>query len=258
MPFIKAIRRFFSVRRPLPGSIQEWLSVSVPVYRYLNQAQQSKLRKRMSVFLAEKLFEGCAGLTVTDEMKCVIAAYGSLLILEEPSGYYPELSAILIYPDDYIAPVYTENPDGVVTEGEERRQGESWDSGSVVLSWSDIRNTTLNSGNAHNLIIHEFAHQLDDQYGLSAGIRTDGTTSGGDEWTLDLAKIYTDLLDASRWNRNVKPLDLYGATSPAECFAVVMEAFIESPRKLQLRYGNAYRQLTDFFGIDPGRMWGYR
>ncbi|MDZ7720192.1 MAG: zinc-dependent peptidase [Balneolaceae bacterium] len=127
----------------------------------------------------------------------------------------------------------------------------------MVLSWKDIQDSTLNRDNAHNLIIHEFAHQLDDQYGLSGGITFEGKPLQTDEWTHDLAKIYRDLMDAERFGRTNHPLDLYGATNPAECFAVVMEAFIESPRKLQTAYGSAYRQLADFFGFDPGRMWDF-
>lgn len=258
MPFFKAVRRYLAARRPLSGPVKNLLPGSVPFYKYLNVDQKALLEKRMNVFLEEKLFEGCAGLTITDEMKCVIAAYACLLILEEPSGYYPELSVVLVYPDDYVAPVYMEDSNGVVTEGHERRQGESWDSGSVVLSWRDVLESTLRSGNTHNLVIHEFAHQLDDQYGLSAGIDDHGAPTGGDAWTRELAAIYRDLLDAERRGNQLLPLDLYGATSPAECFAVVMEAFIEDPRKLQFRYGAAYRHLTDFFGFDPGRIWGYR
>lgn len=211
----------------------------------------------MSVLMSEKIFEGCGGLTVTDEMKGVISAYAGLLIMEKPSDYYSDLRAILIYPDDYVAPVYQVEDGGVITEGSERRQGESWDSGSVVLSWSDIRDTTLNRDNDHNLIIHEFAHQLDDQYGLSSGITLKGKSLQADEWTEELAKIYRDLMDAERFGWSDHALDLYGATNPAECFAVTMEAFIESPRKLQISYGTAYRLLVEFFGFDPGRIWDF-
>lgn len=211
----------------------------------------------MNIFMAEKIFEGCGGLSLNDEMKVVISAYACLLILEESSNYYPDLRSILVYPDDYVAPVYEMNPDGVVTEGNERRQGESWDSGSVVLSWNDIRKITLDTGNHHNLVIHEFAHQLDDQYGLSAGIEPDGGVTSGDEWTRELAKIYKDLQEAAQRGRDVSPLDLYGAKNPAECFAVTLEAFIESPRKLQMAYGTAYGLLRYFFGFDPARLWGF-
>jgi len=257
MPFLRSLKRYFSARRPLQGYYKDQLKTSIPFYRYLNASQKSKLETRMAVLLAEKLFEGCGGLTVTDEMKGVISAYSGLLIMEKPSNYYSELSAILVYPDDYVAPVYQMQDGGVITEGSERRQGESWDSGSIVLSWNDILESTLSRESSHNLIIHEFAHQLDDQYGMSAGIALNGKPLQSDEWTNELAKIYRALMDAERFGRTDHPLDLYGATNPAECFAVTLEAFIESPRKLQTAYSTAYRMLADFFGFDPGRIWGF-
>lgn len=257
MPFLRSINRYFAIRRPLIRQILDVLQSRIPFYRYLNAAQKEKLKKRMRVLLSEKIFEGCGGLTVTDEMKGVIAAYAALLIMENPSDYYSELRAILIYPDDYVAPVYRMHDGGVISEGSERRQGESWDSGSIVLSWSDILESALSSKSSHNLIIHEFAHQLDDQYGLSSGITLAGKALERDEWTKELARIYRDLLDADRFGRAHRVLDLYGATNPAECFAVVMEAFIESPRALQRSYGNAYRMLADFFGFDPARIWDF-
>lgn len=254
MPFFRSIKRYFSARRPLQVQYKNLLQSSIPFYRYLDVSQKSKLEKRMCVLLDEKIFEGCGGLTITEEMKGVISAYAALLIMENASDYYSDLRAILVYPDDYVAPVYEVNPGGVITEGSERRQGESWDSGSIVLSWNDIRESTLDRSNQHNLVIHEFAHQLDDQYGLSSGISMHGKPLNSDEWTAELSKIYRDLLDAERFGRSDHPLDLYGATNPAECFAVFMEMFIESPVKLQVRYRNAYRLLSDFLKIDPARM----
>lgn len=254
MPFIRSIKRFFSGRKAFPSEFESILKRKVRFYTKLSPRRKKLLQDRMKIFMAEKIFEGCGGLTLTDEMKVVISAYACLLILEESSDYYPALRSILVYPDDYVAPVYEMNSDGVVTEGNERRQGESWDSGSVVLSWADIKETTQSNENNHNLVIHEFAHQLDDQYGLSAGIELDGGVSSGDEWTRELAKIYKELLESRQWKRDVSPLDMYGATNPAECFAVFLEAFFESPVKLQVRYRKAYRLLSDFLMIDPARI----
>lgn len=257
MPFIRSIKRYFTSRRPLQAHYKDQLKTSISFYRYLNRSQKDSLETRMGVLLDEKIFEGCGGLVVTDQMKGVISAYAGLLIMEKPSDYYSDLRAILIYPNDYVAPVYQMGDGGVITEGSERRQGESWDSGSIVLSWSDICETTLDNSNAYNLVIHEFAHQLDDQYGLSSGISLGGKPIQTDQWTVELAKIYRDLIDAKRFKRTDHPLDLYGATNPAECFAVTLEAFIESPRRLQAAYGEAYRLLADFFGYDPGRIWDF-
>lgn len=254
MPLFRSIKRYFAGRKTFPEGFEQILKQKVRFYRKLNSRQKEQLRERMKIFMDEKIFEGCGGLSLTDEMKVVIAAYACFLILEEPSDYYPDLRSILVYPDDYVAPVYEENPDGVITEGNERRKGESWDSGSVVLSWADIKATTQSGENTQNLVVHEFAHQLDAQYGLSAGIAMNGNVSAGDKWTRELAKVYRDLVSAQRVNSYELPLDTYGANNPAECFAVLLEAFIESPRKLQIRYGEVYRHLVDFFRIDPGRL----
>jgi len=257
MPIFRFIKHYLSKKEEFPEHYRRLLSGKVRFFRYLKRDQQEKLIERMKVFMDEKIFEGCGDLELTDEMRVVISAYACLMILGEPSDYYPELQSILVYPDDYVAPVYEENPGGIVTEGNERRQGESWDTGSVVLSWSDILETTQSGSNNQNLVIHEFAHQLDLQYGLSASITIEGKVlNEGDEWTQELAKTYRELIKQVRFGRKDGVLDLYGATNPAECFAVVMEAFIESPRDLEIKYPRIYRMLSDFLGFDPARIWG--
>lgn len=254
MPFLRSIKQYFAGRKTFPEEYQRILQRKVRIYKKLNGRQKNLLQERMKIFMDEKIFEGCGGLSLTDEMKVIIAAYACVLILEKDSDYYPGLRSILVYPDDYVAPVYEEDEGGVVTEGQEQRMGESWDTGSVVLSWQDIRDTTLNLESSQNLIIHEFAHQLDHQYGLSAGINLSGEVTDGDEWTRELARIYRGLLKSARSGRADGLLDLYGATNPAECFAVIMEAFIESPRQLQIHHRKLYTMLRDFFSLDPARL----
>ncbi|CAN5464473.1 zinc-dependent peptidase [soil metagenome] len=254
MPFLRQLKRFLGGRRAFPAEMEKLLYQKVRIYRQLNSRRKQLVQERLKVFMNEKIFEGCGGLTLNDEMRVVISAYACVLILEESADYYPGLQSILVYPDDYVAPVYEENPGGVVTEGSERRQGESWDTGSVVLSWADILDTTQSSDNNQNLVVHEFAHQLDLQYGLSTAINIDGRVlNEGDEWTEELAKTYRELIKNARFGRKDGVLDLYGATNPAECFAVLMEAFIESPRDLETSYPKIYRMLTEFFRINPGR-----
>lgn len=255
MPLIRTFKRYFAGRKIFPDEYERILYSRVRIYNRLNGRRKELLKERMKIFMNEKIFEGCGGLELTDEMRVVISAYACVLILEEPSDYYSGLQSILVYPDDYVAPVYEENPGGVVTEGNERRQGESWDTGSVVLSWADIQQTTQSPSNNKNLIVHEFAHQLDLQYGLSAGINMKGNVQNrGDEWAMELARTYRGLLKSARLGRREGVLDLYGATNPAECFAVVMEAFIESPRELEFSHSRLYRMLREFFSIDPARM----
>jgi len=254
MPFIRTLKHYLAGRKSFPDEYEQILYNRVRIWSRLNGERKQLLKERMKIFMSEKIFEECGGVMLTTEMKVVISAYACVLILEEPSDYYPGLQSILVYPDDYIAPVFEYNPGGIITEGNERRQGESWESGNVVLSWADIKRTTLSEKNNHNLVVHEFAHQLDLQYGLSGGITLEGEVlKGGDEWTIELAKTYRKLVDLERYGREDDLLDIYGATNPSECFAVVMEAFIESPRDLDIKYSRLYRMLSDFLGLDPGR-----
>jgi len=254
MPFVRTLKRYFAGRKPFPDEYERILYNRVRIWSRLNSQRKQLLKERMKIFMSEKIFEGCGGLQLTDEMRVVISAYACVLILEEPSDYYSSLQSILVYPDDYIAPVYEEDPGGVVTEGNERRQGESWDTGSVVLSWTDIQKTTQSSSNNQNLVVHEFAHQLDLQYGLSAGINMEGEVQNKhDEWAMELSRAYRELLKSAQFGRRRGVLDQYGATNPSECLAVVMEAFIESPRELANSYSSLYRMLREFFSIDPAR-----
>lgn len=208
----------------------------------------------MKVLLDEKHFEGCGGLKLTDRKRIIIAAYASVLILEETADYYGDLQSILVYPDDYVAPVHHYEAGGIVTEGYESRKGEYWQSGVVVLSWQDIEDQIFGSGknNGQNLIYHEFSHFLDDRYGLTAGIDDSGNVLRDDEWTKTIAKAYKELRYRSG-RRGKTVLDRYGATNPAEFFSVATEAFFEKPRQLLQENKELYRLLHHFYRLDPVR-----
>ncbi|MDX1586145.1 MAG: zinc-dependent peptidase [Balneolaceae bacterium] len=250
MPLLQYLRRLWISRRPFPARWLRILEKKMPVYRNLSEETRKKLHNRMQIFLYEKIFEGCGGFSMGEENKVIIAAHACMLILEEPSGYYPSLKSILIYPADYVAPVYEQDAGGVVTEGWESRSGESWNPGNIVLSWKDISHDLEHPSDGNNLIYHEFMHQLDYQYGLSSGIEDNGQTDSEDEWTRELARTYRSLLKkAQRGEEDL--LDLYGATAPAECLAVATECFLEQPEAVQQRYPDLYRHLASFFGYDP-------
>lgn len=204
----------------------------------------------MMIFMDEKNFEGCGGLEMTEEKKVIIAAYACILLLGAASDYYPDLQSILVYPDDYMAPVREERPGGIISEGVEARKGESWDLGSIVLSWKDIRQNIDNSSARQNLIFHEFAHQLDRQYSLTAGVGEQGEVFREDEWTRIFAKAFRTLQQKSRRNQRCA-LDPYGATHPAELFAVATEAFFLAPHRLRREFARLYEMFESFYNIDP-------
>lgn len=251
MPIFRFLRRKWLLYRSFPETWQEILDRSVPYYWQLPDDLKQTLRNHLLIFMDEKLFEGCNGLEMTEEKKVIISAYACVLLLGEPAGYYPDLQSILVYPDDYMAPVREESEGGIVSEGTEARKGESWNMGSIVLSWDDIRENIENRSSPRNLIFHEFAHQLDDNYGLTAGVGEGGEIFRDDEWTHILAATFRTLQRKSRRGANCV-LDPYGATHPAELFAVATEAFFLSPHQLYKEFPKLFDVLKSFYNLDPG------
>lgn len=250
MPLFQYLRRKWITRKPFPESWLKILERRVPVWRRLPSGYKEVLKKHMPVILAEKNFEGCAGLDLTEEMQVIIAAYACVLILEETADYYDGLQAILVYPDSYVAPVLEYEEGGVVTEGFEPRSGEYWGSGNIVLAWSEIEKTLRGEASGQNLIYHEFSHLLDDRYGLSSGVTDEGEILRDDEWTRVLARSYRKHFRNMQAHRR-SVLDEYGATSPAEFFSVASEAYFENPDALFREIPDLYRILKQFYGLDP-------
>jgi MtfA peptidase len=187
---------------------------------------------------------------MTDQKRVVIAACACVLILEETSDYYGDLQSILVYPDDYVAPVQDEGEGGIVSVGYESRKGEYWGVGSIVLSWKDIERNLYTKKDGQNLIYHEFSHLLDDRYGLTAGISETGEVLRDDEWSRTLAKTYRSLIRSTRRGRR-HILDPYGARHPAEFFSVATEAFFEQPSDLKRTLPGLYKMLQSFYRLDP-------
>src|SRR5919201_3170668 len=48
--------------------------------------------------------------------------------------------------------------------------GESWGAGVVVLSWQRVRKGGADFTDGHNVMLHEFAHQLDQEDGAADGV----------------------------------------------------------------------------------------
>lgn len=251
----KRWRRRRLAKRAFPA---EWLGIiekNVPFYRKLPAADKKELQRHILVFLGEKRFEGCGGLEITDEIKVSIAAQACILLLHRETDYYPGLSTILVYPEAYVAHETRHIAGGVVAEGAEIRLGESWHHGSVVLSWDDVRRSAADIDDGHNVVFHEFAHQLD-----SWGAKRDSTPIVQDHstyiaWARILRKDYENLRhEVSRDGDAL--LDDYGASDPAEFFAVATECFFEKPKELQRLHPDLYRELKRFYQQDPAQLSG--
>jgi Mlc titration factor MtfA (ptsG expression regulator) len=248
--FRKAKRRKQLREVPFPP---EWLPIierNFPLYRGLPEADRAELLGHIQVFLAEKRFEGCGGLEITDEIRVTIAAQACLLLLHRETDYYPLLGSILVYPGQYVAEVSEDSPGGIVDEGLDERIGETWSQGSVVLSWEDVQQDAVDIHDGLNVTLHEFAHQLDEEYGDSDGVPRLGDPSRYPDWARVMKAAYEQLRhDVHRGRPTV--LDEYGATDPAEFFAVATECFFEKPAALKRKHPELYEQLKLFYRQDP-------
>lgn len=223
---------------------------NVPYYRLLTLERRTRLEGLVQIFLNEKLFEGCGGLEITDEIRVTIAAFASILLLGRDTDVYPKLRSILVYPTSYLAPLSRRGPDGTITEGKQHRSGESWSLGNVVLSWEDVEACTSGAHTGRNVVLHEFAHQLDSESGSDEGAPALRDVSMYDEWARVLGMEYQALIDAADSGEPTL-LDKYGATSPAEFFAVATECFFELPAEMTKVHPDLYHQLQLFYQQDP-------
>lgn len=233
---------------PLSDHQQAIVMGQVPLYHKLPFELRGKLGGKINLFLHQIEFVGCNGLEVTEEMQLSIAAQACLLIANKDI-WYKNLRTVLIYPGAFKS-LETEHHGYVVTKRETVRTGESWARGPVILSWAHAKEGSFIDDDGHNVVLHEFAHQLDDLSGYTDGapILTRGHSLC--EWDRVFSEAYERLVNNVEAGRKTF-LDPYGANSPEEFFAVVVELFFERPAALKREEPAAYEQLSKFFELEP-------
>jgi len=253
MLLITGIRRKRLKSHPFPPAWEKVLE-QVPLFGLLPEPDRQELKGHIQVFLAEKNFEGCGGLALTDEVRLTIAAQACILLLHREAGYYPGLSSIIVYPGEYLAPQVETDESGVVTEGTDRRSGESWQEGSLVLSWEDVLAEGLDVHDCYNVVLHEFAHQLDAEEGITSDAPLSKSTRHR-RLAEELERGYLRLRHDVAHGRTTV-LDPYGEESLAEFFAVATECFFVRPQLFRERHPELYAELTGFYRQDPAE-WGW-
>lgn len=203
--------------------------------------------------MSEKHFEGCGGLELTDEIKVTVAAQACVLVLHRDHDYYPGLVSILVYPSSYIVPVQRAQPGGAIAEYGEHRSGEAWQHGTIVLSWDAVKHSATECGDGHNVVLHEFAHRLDQEDGQADGAPTLSGRARYASWARVLGREYGELQRDTSSGRATLIRE-YGATNPAEFFAVVTEHFFEQPIQLRARHPDLYEELKSFYQQDPAAL----
>jgi Mlc titration factor MtfA (ptsG expression regulator) len=248
-------RRSKLLQQPLPEAWWALIDRRVPLVGGLGADERRRLGGIVRVLLAEKRFEGCGGLVITDEIRLTILSQAAVLVLNRPDEYYPDLRSILVYPSEYRVMAEEFGPAGIVTESDEVRLGETWPEGSLVLSWEDVLLGAAGEDDGRNVVFHEFAHQLDGQSGDMDGAPELAGPAGYRDWARVLGREYEALAQAVERGREPL-LDPYGSTHPAEFFAVATELFFERPVATKRTYPELYQQLASFYRQDPTERAG--
>lgn len=250
---IPKLRLRHAVRSPFPEHYAAVLKKNVPVYRKLPAALREQLHRLILHFLHTKEFHGCAGLVITDQIRVTIAGMACLLLLNRKTRVYPELSSILVYPSAFLAPREEIGPGGVVSYHEDDLLGESWGDGRVILAWDHVVAGTHDFTDGHNVVLHEFAHQLDEESGGADGAPILGSRANHQRWASIFSHEFANLQTMIN-HHDETVIDEYGATDPAEFFAVATEAFFEKPVEMAARHAELFNELKHYYRVDP-REW---
>ena len=246
-PWWVARRRARLRALPFPAPWRRILRQRVPGLARLPADLQRQLKQHLQVFVAEKPFIGCAGQAITDEVRVVIAAQACLLLLGQARpDYYPRLQQVLVYPGAFAVQAVQARPGGVVHEQRQALAGQSWAHGQVVLGWAEVLAGAADPADGRNVVVHEFAHQVDQDKGLADGRPWRPQVGQRQRW----AAVMGDALARLQATPSALISD-YGATDPAEFFAVVSELFFEQPQALAAEAPAVYRELALLYQLNP-------
>lgn len=235
---------------PFPAAWRRILRHRVPAVAHLPADLQRALKGHIQVFLAEKAIVGCQGQVIDDEVRVSIAAQACLLLLGQATpAYYPRLKRVLVYPDAFRVQYERPMGDGTVQVQPRALAGESWVQGQVILSWAQVKTGAADPADGQNVVLHEFAHQIDQDSGHADGRPWQATQAGRRRWNAVMGATFEQLQQ-----RPSVLIDAYAASDPAEFFAVVTEVFFEQPQALLAEAPEVYRELVGLYRVDPS-VW---
>lgn len=246
-------RRRKIVEAPFPSAWEDIIRRNMAHYPLLDEQEQKRLRERVAVFMAEKKWEGCGGLALTDEMRVTISAMACLLILNLSDNDYENVESILVYPSELVLPerrlgffetaLEPLEPAGPIT-------GQAFEQGPLILVWDAVLESIHYPASGYNVVYHEFAHKLDMQDGVADGTPRLADGKSYQNWIKTCEREYKQLMkDVQKGKRTF--LDEYGATDEAEFFAVATEHFFDQPLMMKKSLPELYRVLKEYYRQDP-------
>ncbi|NNM34249.1 MAG: zinc-dependent peptidase [Gemmatimonadetes bacterium] len=220
------------LEEPPPPHWREVITRTFPAARRLSPSRLDRLLQTVQLFLENTRFEGAGGFELTEEVELTIASQACYMLLGRDEEPFPRTRRVIVYPETFVPRRPAGIPDfEFIDEPDEATLGESWDHGTVILSWPSVEAGARDPDDGWNVVFHEFAHQLDQGDGESGGMPADVPGTLRQEWQAvvadRLAEIRRDLDDGHE-----PYLDDYAATNEAEFFAVATETYFEAPDHL--------------------------
>lgn len=220
--------------------------------RVLNADERARLKQLVILFLAEKPINAVGDLHIDNGARLAIAIQACMLILNLDLDWYQSWTEVIVYPGEFVARHEEVDDAGVVHVVEQTMSGESWGHGTVVLSWADVSQAANkeNEADGYNVVIHEFAHQIDMSNGDANGFPPLHADMNREDWANAFSAAYEHFCKrVDDWEDTA--IDDYAAESPGEFFAVISEVFIETPLVVKREYPEVYKQLVKFYRQDP-------
>lgn len=239
--------------KSFPNDWRDIVCRRLPFFKTLPSDIRNRFENQIKVFVHDKQFIGCAGQEISDEIRITIAAQACLLILNRDKNPYHKLNSVLVYPSTFVATRQVRDELGLVSTSQTAMLGESWSQGKVVLAWDNVEEGARNLKDGQNVVLHEFAHQLDNESGAHNGAPVLATSGAYQSWAHVLTDEFEQLQKkAARGRQGL--IDHYGATNPAEFFAVSTETFFEMPAQMYKSHRELFNELASFYKLDP-RDW---
>jgi Mlc titration factor MtfA (ptsG expression regulator) len=235
---------------PDEGQRQRQLVIP-PLATSLSGDDGDRYRTHVDLLVERVNWEAARGFEIDDSMIATIASHAGLLVagFEPDTRPYRDVTSVIVHAGTFVSRDVVAGPTrGVVSDAPRHLAGQAGHGrGPIVLDWRTASREIVRPELGTNVIIHEFAHKLDQLDGVFDGVPPLGSDRARAAWEQSIGTNYRRLRRRGR-----DPLvRAYGATNRAEYFAVISELFFTVPAALREHLPRVYGLLADFYRQDP-------
>jgi MtfA peptidase len=254
--WLRARRRRKLLAEPFPLRWSGIIERNVGHFATLSPPLQDHLRDATRILLSEKEWLGRGGHFINEEMRVTIAAQAALLLLGDARDYFRSTREVVVFPTEFRTPVMDDDwEDDMLSDT--ISAGQAVSQGTVLLAWDDVLREGREPACGYNVVIHEFAHQLDFAEEVSRGAPVLGDRALESRWKYAMSVAYADHRRAVRANAGELFFTPHAADDEREFFADLTEAFYCRAPDLRDLHPELYQLLVAYYRIDPATWkWG--